>query len=457
MRTITKVPMRVITKIPLDYKVDNDEPLFEFEPIKRVRTITNYANNSNYSFIFFKRFKNYNPSNELSLDNRKNIVIKNIGNLNAKHLKNVLDYVLRNSEDKIAINEYFEFKTYKEILENWQENFSMKESAKEAMHLVFSLKETHSQSIMEILKHSVYETMRANLSEYSFVLIPHSHQSNPHIHCIINKTNTWTGKKLHFAKKSDCRDFFFKLKEDFKNEVYYLSGGKLDYKNDVKLKFNNLFKELQTLNEESKSFNHQGFYSQSIKDLNKQHLKIKNNISSLELKIMRLYQHKDSSKNNQDKFQNDNLFSELSSEDRAKEMKILQSKIAIHNKKLKEIEEIMKKLLDWDSNFNNFTKSFNLFEKKKILYDSIIKMKPYVSKTLFKNLHLLENQLNQEKNYIQDGLEEIDRGFDKNVFLNEKSNMFALNKKYQQLKNYTRMLKEFQTQDSGFNPKEAFN
>ncbi|PAF41038.1 hypothetical protein BKH45_08600 [Helicobacter sp. 11S03491-1] len=35
--------------------------------------------------------------------------------------------------------------------------------------------------------------------------------------------------------------------------------------------------------------------------------------------------------------------------------------------------------------------------------------------------------------------------------------MFALNKKYQQLKNYTRMLKEFQTQDSGFNPKEAFN
>lgn len=442
--------MRAIRMIPLGYKAD-DEPLFEFTPIKRVRTKVDYANN--YSFAFFKKFKSYNFSDSFSSksskDNRKNIVVKNIGNLNLVHCKNALDYVLRNSEDKLALNEDFELKTYKEVLEEWQQDFKGDESSKEAMHLVFSLKEAHSKSTMEILKHSVYETMKTNLNEYSFVLIPHSHQNNPHIHCIVNKTNTWTGKKLHFAKKSDCRDFFFKLKEDFKNEVYYFSGGKLNYKNDVRLKFDNIFKELESINEQSKSFDYRGFYSQSIKDLNFQHSKIKKRVQALEMKF---YQYKDLSNLNQNNIKNEN-----NSDSRAKQMQVLQNRMAIHNQKLQEIETLMKKLLDWDENFNRFTKSFNLFKKKKILYDSIVRMQPYASKTLFKNISLLQNQLAQEKNYIQRNLEDIDKGFDKNVFLNEKSNMFALNKKYRQLKNYAHILKNFGSQDSIFNPTEALN
>ncbi|PAF52951.1 hypothetical protein BKH42_08565 [Helicobacter sp. 13S00482-2] len=426
--------MAVIRRIPLNYK--DDEPLFEFEPIKRIKAFNEYANNSNYSFVLFKKLKNYNLLNDSShsKDDRKNIVIKNIGNLDQKHLRNALDYVLRNSEDKIAINEDFEFKTYKEVLLDWEEDFSNNESTKEAMHLVFSLKEPHSKIIMEILKKSVYETMRNNFREYQFVLIPHSHQNNPHIHCIVNKTNTWTRNKLRFAKKSDCREFFFKLKEDFKNEVYCNSGGKLDYKNDVRLKFDHLLKEFDTINEQSKKFNHRGFYSQSLKDLNKHHFRVKNNIVNLELKVIKLYK----SQNNIG----------LNSLEIKNKIQILQNRIIKNNQKLKEIEDNMKKLLDWDQNFNNFTKSFNLFEKKKILYDSIVKMKPYASKTLFANLNLLEKHLKQEKNYIQEGLDDIYKGFDKNIFLNEKSNMFALNKKYRQLKNYGRMLKEIENSNS---------
>lgn len=426
--------MQVITKIPLGYKTDDDS-LFEFIPIKRSRKIiTEQSNNSNYSHIFFKSFKSFDFKNEsyYSSNFAKNVVIKNIGNMNQKHLKNALSYVLKNSEDKVAINESFELKTHKEILEDWKTDFSLNENTNEAMHLVFSLKESHSKSIMEILKTSVYETMKSNFNEYQFVLIPHSHQNNPHIHCIINKTNIWSGKKLRFAKKNDCRDFFFKLKEDFKNELYHFSGGKLNYKNDVRIKLDKIFKEFDFINEESKKFDHRGFYAEGIKNLNAQYSRIKRSIKILESKLVRIYKEEDS----------------------ALQVEGIIKKISAHNQALKKLEQEMNHLTNWDQNFSNFTKSFNIFEKKKTLYDSIIRVKPYASKTLFKHLSVLKNQLNEEKVYIQQGIKDIDSGFDKNIFLNEKTHMFALNKQYKQLKIYRRMLKEFVSEDSSFNSDE---
>lgn len=427
--------MRVITKIPLGYKTEDDS-LFEFIPIKRMKkSVTEQSNNnSSYSHIFFKSLKSFNFKNEslYSSNDSKNVVIKNIGNMSEKHLNNALSYVLKNSEHKTAINESFELKTYKEILQDWKTDFSLNENTNEAMHLVFSLKESHSKSIIELLKTSVYETMKSNFNEYQFVLIPHTHQNNPHIHCIINKTNVWSGKKLRFPKKSDCRDFFFKLKEDFKNELYHFSGGKLDYKNDVRIKLGNILKEFDFINEESKKFEHRSFYSEGIKNLNAQYSKIKKSIKILESKMAKIYKEKDS----------------------ALQVEIIIKKIGLHNQTLKKLEQEMNHLNNWDQNFNNFTKSFNLFEKKKTLYESIIKVKPYASKTLFKHLNILENQLNQEKVYIQEGIKDINIGFDKNIFLNEKTHMFALNKKYKQLKTYQRMLKEFVLQDSSFNPNE---
>lgn len=69
-------------------------------------------------------------------------------------------------------------------------------------------------------------------------------------------------------------------------------------------------------------------------------------------------------------------------------------------------------------------------------------------------MSVLKNQLNEEKVYIQQGIKDIDSGFDKNIFLNEKTHMFALNKQYKQLKIYRRMLKEFVSEDSSFNSDE---
>lgn len=218
--------MQVITKIPLGYKTEDDS-LFEFIPIKRSRKIiTEQSNNSNYSHIFFKSFKSFDVKNEsyYSSNSSKNVVIKNIGNMNQKHLKNALSYVLKNSEDKVAINESFELKTHKEILEDWKTDFSLNENTNEAMHLVFSLKESHSKSIMEILKTSVYETMKSNFNEYQFVLIPYSHQNNPHINCIINKTNVWSGKKLRFAKKMIVEIFSSNLKRILRMNFIILVG-----------------------------------------------------------------------------------------------------------------------------------------------------------------------------------------------------------------------------------------
>lgn len=426
--------MQVITKIPLGYKTDDDS-LFEFIPIKRSRKIvTEQSNNSNYSHIFFKSFKSFDFKNEsqYSSNSHKNVVIKNIGNMTQKHLKNALSYVLRNSDEKVAINESFELKTYKEIFEDWKTDFSLNENTNEAMHLVFSLKESHSKSIMELLKTSVYETMKSNFNEYKFVLIPHTHQNNPHIHCIVNKTNIWTAKKLRFAKKSDCRDFFFKLKEDFKNELYHFSGGKLNYKNDVRIKLDKIFKEFDFVNEESKKFNHRGFYAEGIKNLNAKYSKIKKTIKILESKLVKIYKEEDSTL----------------------QVEMIIKKISDYNQTLKKLEQEMSHLSNWDQNFSNFTKSFNLFEKKKILYDSIIKVKPYASKTFFKHLSVLKNQLNEEKVYIQQGIKDISSGFDKNIFLSEKTHMFALNKQYKQLKIYRRMLKEFILEDSSLDPNE---
>lgn len=436
--------MQAVTKIPSNYKFEDDS-LFEFMPIKRMRkSIDEYSNtSSNYSYIFFKSFKSYNPSDSLSFkENRKNVVIKNIGNMNQKHLKNALEYILRNSEDKVAINESFELKTYREVLQDWEQDFSLSESTNEAMHLVFSLKELNSKSIIELLKNSVYETMKSNFSQYQFVLIPHVHQNNPHIHCIVNKSNIWSGKKLRFAKKSDCRDFFFKLKEDFKNELYHFSGGKIDYKNDVRLKFDSIFNEFESINEQSKHLDYRGFYAEGIKGLNVKYLKIKNSIKILESQMAKLYEEK-----------NPQNFSEKCKI--THQVEAILKKISSHNQTLQKLKQDMERLSDWDQNFNNFTKSFNLFEKKKVLYDSMVKMKSYASKTLFKHLSVLENQLSQENIYIQQGIKDIDRGFDKNIFLNEKTHIFALNKRYKQLKNYARMLKDFVSKDFSFNPNEA--
>lgn len=146
-----------------------------------------------------------------------------------------------------------------EVLQDWQDDFSKNKNTNEGWHLVFSLKEIKSPEVMDILKNSVRDTLLANIPEYKWIMIPHSHQNNPHIHIVINKTNIFTKKKMGFKGKSIV-DFFERLREDFAHNVYIHSRGKLDYVNEPCNKefrvknINNKIELLQSFDSRSNTF-----------------------------------------------------------------------------------------------------------------------------------------------------------------------------------------------------------
>lgn len=60
-------------------------------------------------------------------------------------------------------------------------------------------------------------------------------------------------------------------------------------------------------------------------------------------------------------------------------------KISAHNQALKKLEQEMNHLINWDQNFSNFTKSFNLFEKKRHSMIQLSRLNPTLQK-LFLNI-----------------------------------------------------------------------
>lgn len=212
---------RVILELPPHYDFDQEDFL-DFETIRARKT--EYTPNqkailkSLYSII--AKAKKYPSFTSSSISKpTKNVVIKNIGNMKASHLKNALLYTLRNSDEKMAFNEDFQRVTLDEILKDWSLDFDEDRDLNEAMHLVFSLKEEQDEYINHALLMSTFETMKQKFLEYKFAMIPHTHQNHPHIHIILNKTNQFNGKKLHFSSKKECKDFFFVLREEFKNNL----------------------------------------------------------------------------------------------------------------------------------------------------------------------------------------------------------------------------------------------
>ncbi len=68
-------------------------------------------------------------------------------------------------------------------------------------------------------KLAVSHTLQENFSGHKFAMALHSHQNNPHIHVLINKRNIFTGKKIHFDKREDIKEFFNKIRDDYTNEL----------------------------------------------------------------------------------------------------------------------------------------------------------------------------------------------------------------------------------------------
>ncbi|BDB64192.1 hypothetical protein T36_0639 [Helicobacter cinaedi] len=118
------------------------------------------------------------------------------------HLKNALEYTISHSDDQVGIDYLGEFVNVNDIMRDWEQDFSSNPNTNEALHLVFSLNESHSQSVLDTLTESARQTMQSYFPTYKWVMIPHSHQNKPHIHIILNKTDIFTKKKLHFGSES---------------------------------------------------------------------------------------------------------------------------------------------------------------------------------------------------------------------------------------------------------------
>ncbi|HDV6579269.1 TPA: relaxase/mobilization nuclease domain-containing protein [Campylobacter lari] len=214
----------------------------EYKKVKKASTIIKekYTRNKifNHSINSYSLSKNINNINQKSFS--KQAVAKMISNLGKDAVKRCMDYILKNTDEPLLINEKGEKVSSDEVFKEWSKDFSKNENSKEAWHLMFSIKETPNKKNLEILKKCVQETMSNNFLGYKYVMQIHTHQNNPHIHIILNKRNSITKRKIHFNNKEDIKDFWSDVRTNFSIS---LSNKGLNYhnhfsfENDLKQKY----------------------------------------------------------------------------------------------------------------------------------------------------------------------------------------------------------------------------
>lgn len=214
-----------------------DEIFFDYEEIK---TKLQKMEKINFPKVFADNFFGFSSKsfNRSSYQKYKQVMIKNISSLSKGGIQNALAYVVKNSDSSLCENQKGEKEKVSEIIKDWQRDFTGKKNAKEAMHLVFSIDEDFTEKNIESLEKSVRETLGKNFFEYKWVMVKHTHQNNLHIHALINKNNIYTKKKLHFKTKSDCKNFFNQLREDFKDSLNFHNR---DFHYENKYKFEREF------------------------------------------------------------------------------------------------------------------------------------------------------------------------------------------------------------------------
>lgn len=217
-----------------------------------------------------RKYINFSYSGtKIANNNAKAVMVKLIKNLNKKGSKNCLNYVVKNSENHKLIDDNGNIVSADEVFKDCSKDFSDKENAKETWHLIFSIKENMlNPKILKGLEYSVKEVMANQFFGYKYALALHTHQSNPHIHIILNKRNIFTDKKIHFKDKEEIREFFNDTREKFalalqKYNLNYVNKNSLEKdlkhaynkaKENVNFDFNNkekisdIYRNLQSLN-----------------------------------------------------------------------------------------------------------------------------------------------------------------------------------------------------------------
>ncbi|WRC60969.1 relaxase/mobilization nuclease domain-containing protein [Helicobacter pylori] len=252
---------------------ESDE-LFDYEVIKPKKTLKiQYTYAKRYYEEAEKFAKNLTQLTQEEFmrlrDPQKQVIIKNIGNMTRLHSKRAMDYIAKHGE--LVRDEFFNEVNYNDIAEQWNEQFEKllenRSRVKNcALHLVFSIDENCNGKNLKALELSVYQTLTNTLGyDYPFIMKLHTHQNNPHVHVIINKTNRITNKQLRFNSKDSCKEFYHTLRETFKDYLFANSKGELQYSNtpNIYKVIKDIETELDTLEKQArnnKSFRHENYF-----------------------------------------------------------------------------------------------------------------------------------------------------------------------------------------------------
>ncbi len=281
---------------------ESDE-LFDYEVIKPKKTLKiQYTYAKRYYKEVEKFAKNLTQLTQEEFmrlrEPQKQVVIKNIGNMTRLHSKMAMDYIAKHGE--LVRDEFFNEVNYNDIAEQWNEQFEKllenKSRVKNcALHLVFSIDENCNEKNLKALELSVYQTLTNTLGyDYPFMMKLHTHQNNPHVHVIINKTNRITNKQLRFNSKNSCKEFYHTIRETFKDYLFANSKGELQYSNtpNIYKAIKDIETELDTLEKQArnnKSFRHENYFYKVLGSTTSQ-------IESLKKRENALFDHLDSLK-----------------------------------------------------------------------------------------------------------------------------------------------------------------
>lgn len=464
----------IVVDIPLE-KQNFDEKLFEyksFRKVPKVREVYLKKVQAAFSHNFVSNAPTFKPKGS-----KKNVVIKNIGNMKKAHLKNALSYTIEKSfqgyidlfgdgeenslqsllseGERCGIDYLGNFVGVEDILKDWQKDFSTNPNTNEALHLVFSLNELESDSLMDILLESTKATMQSNFSQYKYVLIPHAHQNQPHIHIIINKTNIFSRKKLHFGSKQECASFYDGLREDFRQNLFVFSNGKLDYTNDVR--FDKAFRQehldsklaiLESFEDTPQQYDKDIEFLQNYKSaISSVNAKLKfftnQNLSlQKEIKNKAIYLH-----NVEKKIES--LQSEHKNPTKLKDKRLELISVLSNlkkqyekNERAKEIlSEHTKRFLDWEDTYKSFSKNFTLHNKKKSLVSTFKGYEQYLPTNLVQKLNVYKKDVARFESTLAQKAHSINDGIIAGVLdYNDKTNVFKLSKKLSKLTYYTNIL-----------------
>lgn len=421
--------MRKVVLDVTEHLLDKDESLFEYVSFKKQKqTAVPYERKA------FAQFHSHIATSKQifsTSSHKKQVVIKNIGNMKQAHLRNALGYCLKNSSlnhnalqvllqesiaQGIAFDQCHQALSYEQILDDWSKDFSKNPHTNEALHLVFSLDEIPSQRASEILQCALSETMQANFADYKYVMIPHNHQNRPHIHLIINKTNIFTKKKLHFKDKAEISNFFNTLREDFAYNLLTYSQGKLDYTNEVtskEFRENLLASKEESIRQSASSDDGLAI----IKDI-AYIITQKRALDSLNIKAKTLYLR---TQELEKEHRNTNIYhtnvakkiahiieqgktpTRLIEKERilADRIVCLHNQIQDNNKQLTHLRAGIRQLVDSSESFASFTKHFNALHKKKALLSSCKGFERYLSKDLIAKLNVIKNEVHYSSVALQ--------------------------------------------------------